>query len=170
MVLARKLKALKEDLKNWNYHVFGNVNVKQQQLFCDLGALDSKESLGGLSSSERDLRGTLLMELDKLAHFKETLWRQKSRVLWLKEGDNNTIFFHKIANSNRRRNFMEKLEVDGTLYSSESDIREKVVQFYTSLYTEKEAWRPFVDDLPFSMIGDLERNMLINRFDRDEIL
>ena len=170
MVLARKLKALKEDLKNWNYHVFGNVNVKQQQLFCDLGALDSKESLGGLSSSERDLRGTLLMELDKLAHFKETLWRQKSQVLWLKEGDNNTRFFHKIANSNRRRNFMEKLEVDGTLYSSESDIREKAVQFYTSLYTEKEAWRPFVDDLPFSMIGDLERNMLISRFDRDEIL
>uniref|UniRef100_A0A2N9EW14 Reverse transcriptase domain-containing protein n=1 Tax=Fagus sylvatica TaxID=28930 RepID=A0A2N9EW14_FAGSY len=170
VVLARKLKALKEDLKNWNYHVFGNVNVKQQQLFCDLGTLDSKESLGGLSSSERDLRGTLLMELDKLAHFKETLWRQKSRVLWLKEGDNNTRFFHKIANSNRRRNFIEKLEVDGTLYSSESDIREKAVQFYTSLYTEKEAWRPFVDDLPFSMIGDLERNMLISRFDRDEIL
>jgi hypothetical protein len=34
---------------------------------------------------------------------------------------------------------MEKLKVDGTLYSSESDIREKAVQFYTSLYTEKEA-------------------------------
>jgi hypothetical protein len=43
-------------------------------------------------------------------------------VLWLKEGDNNTSFFHKIANSNWRCNFMEKLEVNGTLYSSESDI------------------------------------------------
>jgi hypothetical protein len=170
LVLARKLKALKEDLKNWNYHVFGNVNVKQQQLFCDLGALDGKESLGGLSLSERDLWGTLLLELDKLAQLKETSWRQKSRVLWLKEGDNNTRFFHKIVNSNRRRNFMEKPEVDGTLYSSESDIRDKAVQFYTSLYMEKEAWRPFVDDLPFSMIGDLDRNMLITRFERDEIL
>ena len=169
LVLARKLKALKEDLKNWNYHVFGNVNVKQQQLFCDLGALDSKESLGGLSLSERDLRGTLLLELDKLAHLKETSC-QKSRILWLKEGDNNTRFFHKIVNSNRRRNFMEKLEVDGTLYSLESDIRDKVVQCHTSLYTEKEAWRPFVDDLPFSMIGELDWNMLITRFERDEIL
>jgi hypothetical protein len=75
VVLACKLKALKEDLKNWNYHVFGNVNVKQQQLFCDLGTLDSKESLGGLSSSKRDLQGTLLLELDKLAYFKETSWR-----------------------------------------------------------------------------------------------
>ena len=80
---------------------------------------------GGLSSTERDLRGSLLLELDKLAHFEETSWHQKSRVLWLKEGDNNTKFFHKIANSNRRRNLMEKLEVDGIVYSEDSVIRDK---------------------------------------------
>ena len=122
LLLARKLKALKEDLKKWNYHVFGNVSVKQQQLFCDLEALDSKESLRGFSPSERDLWGTLLLELVKLVHLEETFWRKKFRVLWLKEVDNNTRFFHKIANSNRHRNFMEKLEVGGTLYSSDSDI------------------------------------------------
>uniref|UniRef100_A0A2N9I593 Reverse transcriptase domain-containing protein n=1 Tax=Fagus sylvatica TaxID=28930 RepID=A0A2N9I593_FAGSY len=170
LVLARKLKALKEDLKQWNYHVFGNVGVKQQQLFCDLEVLDRKECCGGLSLSERDLRGTLLLELDKLAHFEETSWRQKSRVLWLKEGDNNTKFFHKMANSNRRRNFMEKLEVDGTLYTLDSDIRNKAVDYYTSLYTENETWRPVVDDLPFSRIGDMDRSMLTSRFEKDEVL
>uniref|UniRef100_A0A2N9FBT2 Uncharacterized protein n=1 Tax=Fagus sylvatica TaxID=28930 RepID=A0A2N9FBT2_FAGSY len=52
LVLARKLKALKEDLKQWNYHVFGNVSLKQQQLFCDLEALDRKEVC--LSRFEKD--------------------------------------------------------------------------------------------------------------------
>jgi hypothetical protein len=170
LVLARKLKALKEDLKRWNYHVFGNVNVKQQQLFCELEVLNSKEMQGGLSSTERDLRGSLLLELDKLAHFEKTSWRQKSRVLWLKEGDNNTKFFHKIANSNKRRNLMEKLEVDGILYSEDSIIRDKAVQFYENLYTETEEWRPFVDDLPFSRIDETDRSLLDSRFERDEIL
>lgn len=64
-------------------------------------------------------------------------WRQKSRVLWLKEGDNNTKFFHKMANSNRRWNFMEKLEVDGTMYSLDSDIRDKAVQ-YMLLYIRRQ--------------------------------
>jgi hypothetical protein len=29
LVLTRKLRALKEDLKKWNYHEFGNVSFKQ---------------------------------------------------------------------------------------------------------------------------------------------
>jgi hypothetical protein len=170
VVLARKLKALKEDLKQWNYHEFGNVSTKLKQLSCELEVLDCKERQGGLSSMERDLRGSLLLELDRLAHLEETSWRQKSRVRWLKEGDNNTKFFHKIANSNRRRNFMEKLEVGDVVYTSDSDIRAQAVQFYESLYTEEESWRPFVDDLPFSAIGDLDRNMLDSRFEKEEII
>jgi hypothetical protein len=38
-VLASKLKALKEDLKLWNKHVFGDVNLKQLQLSSELSRL-----------------------------------------------------------------------------------------------------------------------------------
>jgi hypothetical protein len=85
--------------------------------------LDEKEELGGLSYADRDRRKVVISELDKLAHLEETSWRQKSRVLWLKEGDNNTKFFHKMANSNRRRNYMKKVEVDGTVHENASDIQ-----------------------------------------------
>jgi hypothetical protein len=137
-VLACKLKALKEDLKQWNHLEFGNVGFRQAQLLGKLEVLNSKECSGGLSSSENHLCRIHFLDLENLAHLDETLWRQKSRVLWLKEGDSNTKFFHKIANSNHHRNFMEKIEVEGTTYHRDSDIREKVVQFYESLYIEKE--------------------------------
>jgi exonuclease III len=100
-VLAQKLKALKGDLKEWNKLVYGDVGIKRQQLECELQAYDDKESLTGLSLEEHILREVCKAELESVAHSEEVLWRQKSRILWLKEGDNNTKFFHQMVNSHR---------------------------------------------------------------------
>ena len=169
-VLTSKLKALKEDIKLWNKHVFGNVNMKELQLLADLSKFDEKEEMVGLSSADRDNRRAVVGELDKLAHLKETSWRQKSRVLWLKEGDNNTQFFHKMANSNRRRNHMGKVEVDGIVHDDAAKIRDKVVSFYEDLYQEKESWRPSLVGLNFHSIGVSESSHLERKFDREEVL
>uniref|UniRef100_A0A2N9G0Y7 Uncharacterized protein n=1 Tax=Fagus sylvatica TaxID=28930 RepID=A0A2N9G0Y7_FAGSY len=85
-VLACKLKALKEDLKQWNHLEFGNVGFRQAQLLGKLEVLNSKECSGGLSSSENHLCRIHFLDLENLAHLDETSWWQKSRVLWLKEG------------------------------------------------------------------------------------
>uniref|UniRef100_A0A2N9IM54 non-specific serine/threonine protein kinase n=1 Tax=Fagus sylvatica TaxID=28930 RepID=A0A2N9IM54_FAGSY len=140
-VLASKLKALKEDLKHWNKHVFGDINLKQLQLMAELSQLDEKEEREG----------------------------QKSRVLWLKEGDNNTKYFHKMANSNRRRNYMHKVEVDGIVHETDKEIRDNVVSFYEELYQETENWRPSVDGLDFHSIGAAKSSHLERKFDREEV-
>jgi hypothetical protein len=169
-VLSQKLKALKGDLKLWNKQVFEDVGLKRQQLECDLQFFDEKEGTSFLTSEERVLREACKSELEKLALLEEVSWRQKSRVLWLKEGDNVTKFFHQMANSHRRNNYMERVEVDGAVYEVESEVREKVVQYYASLYQEHEPWRPTIDGLDFDLISDEEQAMLERKFDRDEVL
>ena len=62
--------------------------------------------------------------------------RQKSRMLFVKEGDNNTLFFHRVANSHRRTNHIRGIEVDGVLYEDEEEVWSKVVHFYQNLYIE----------------------------------
>uniref|UniRef100_A0A2N9IZD1 Reverse transcriptase domain-containing protein n=1 Tax=Fagus sylvatica TaxID=28930 RepID=A0A2N9IZD1_FAGSY len=169
-VLAQKLKALKGDLKEWNKRVFGDVGIKRQQLECELQAFDDKESLSSLSLEEHILRDVCRAELENVAQLEEVSWRQKSRTLWLKEGDNNTKFFHKMANSHRRYNYMDKVVVDGVVYEEESEIREKVVHFYESLYQESETWRPMVDGLEFDGITATESALLERKFGKDEVL
>lgn len=58
----------------------------------------------------------LCIEIEKTMLLEEISWRQKSRVLWLREGDNNTKLFLRMANSNRRS--IESLLVDGVLSSN----------------------------------------------------
>jgi exonuclease III len=169
-VLAQKLKALKGDLKEWNKRVFGDVGIKRQQLECELQDFDDKESRSSLSLEEHILRDVCRAELENVAQLEEVSWRQKSRTLWLKEGDNNTKFFHKMANSHRRYNYMDKVVVDGVVYEEESEIREKVVHFYESLYQESETWRPMVDGLEFDGITATESALLERKFGKDEVL
>ena len=53
-------------------------------------------------------------ELERLITMEESSWQQISRVLWLKEEDNSTRFFHWMPNSHRRYNHLGFLEVSGS--------------------------------------------------------
>ena len=66
----------------------------------------------------------------------EVSWKQKPRMLCIKEGDNNTKIFHKMANSQRRHNHIGMLEMDGVTYEDEAEMPDRVVQFYKKLYKE----------------------------------
>ena len=150
--------------------MFGDVGVQRQKLECELQALDEKESVSNLTPAERLMRESYKDDLERLAHLEEVSWRQKSKVLWLKEGDNNTNFFHKMANSHRRYNYMEKVEVDGVGHENDSEVREKVANFYESLYQEHEDWRPMVDGLDFARITDEAKVLLEAKFDKEEVV
>ena len=75
-----------------------------------------------------------------------------------------------MANSHRKYNHLNFLEVNGVIYEEEAEVAAQVVQFYKTLYQESEEWRPFVEGLEFDQIGELERGWLERSFEKDEIL
>ena len=63
-------------------------------------------------------------DFKKWALIEEISWRQKSRKVWLREGDKNTGFFHKMTNSHRRRNCFSKIKLNGIWLTEEQEIKE----------------------------------------------
>jgi hypothetical protein len=111
----------------------------------------------------------LSKELERLLLCEEVSWRQKSRALWLREGDKNTKFFHRVANSNRRNNSIESLLINGSLTSNVPTMKTHIVQFYSHLYSEQCRWRPKPDGLSFHSIGAEEGSWLERDFEESEV-
>jgi hypothetical protein len=99
----------------------------------------------------------------------EVSWRQKARLMWLKEGDKCTKFFHSIANSNRRHNTIDSLMIGDHLSSNQAEISEHIVEFYKNLFTEQCRWRLKVDGIAFDSISEVEAGWLERDFKEEEV-
>ena len=51
--MAKKLRALKVDLKKWNREEFGDLAFRKNNLLTELMGLDAREELLGLSNGEQ---------------------------------------------------------------------------------------------------------------------
>ena len=81
--------------------MFGDVVFRMKCLLTELLELDMREKLQVLSLVDRSRRTVIRADIEHLASLDEISWRQKSKVLFIKEGDNNSRFFHRLANSHR---------------------------------------------------------------------
>ena len=88
----------------------------------------------------------------------------------MKEGDNNTHFFHRLANSHRRANQINNIKVDRVVYEDEMEVRSQVVHFYQVLHQEAKMRRPSMDGLDFSCIEEEERLSLERAFSKEEVI
>ena len=66
----------------------------------------------------------------------EEIWlTQRSRVLWLREGDHNTGYFQAQAAQRKRMNKIQGLTMaDGAVWANESEDKAEVQSFYQNLY------------------------------------
>lgn len=78
----------------------------------------------------------LSREFDEASRNEEIAWRQRSRIQWLKHGDKNTKYFHRMATAHKRINSIEKLEVNGRELTDTDEIKQRLLISIRN-YTEK---------------------------------
>ena len=131
------MKVMKKKIKEWNRDVFDRLEVNKNLALQQVAFWDGVESEKSLTESETELKREAKETFKKWVILEETHWRQVSRELWLKEGDKNTGFFHRIANAHRRNNSLDKIKINGGWLADEQEVREGIVNAFQQLLSEE---------------------------------
>ncbi|CAJ2634985.1 unnamed protein product [Trifolium pratense] len=66
----------------------------------------------------------------------ETMWRQRSRAVWLKNGDRNTKFFHNKASQRSKVNNIQKIiDEDGVWWRGEEQVEKVFINYFEDLFS-----------------------------------
>jgi hypothetical protein len=133
----QRLKNLKQHIKSWNKSTFGNIFQAQDNLNKQIQSLQQQIRQHGLTDSLKHQETHLNNQLAERREQEEILWRQKSRIQWLKEGERNTKFFHRSMIQRLQSNHITHLVSDqGTEIQQHTDIEKEMLSYYKNLLSE----------------------------------
>ncbi|XP_061993315.1 uncharacterized protein LOC133711169 [Rosa rugosa] len=134
-IWVANLKACQKSLSNWCLKTFPNSHKQVDTLFIQLNHLHNS-SVPYAGSQIRDVT----QQIQDLWVLEEIFWQQRSRISWLKLGDNNTKFFHQSATQRRQRNRILRLRnANGLWLDSDMSIADTFLQYYKQLFSTSGA-------------------------------
>lgn len=95
--MSSKLRECGEKLRQWNKHNCGNFQRRIRALKQELTTIREGERTEAAARQ----KGALSDELDEWLAREELLWKQRSRMTWLKGGEHNATFF-KVKETQRK--------------------------------------------------------------------
>lgn len=89
--MLRTMERFKRRLTIWNNCCFGNIFGRKQKCMAYLNGI--QQARGGCDNNFlNSLENKLLTKMDQILTQEENLWKQKSWIFWLLEGERNTRF------------------------------------------------------------------------------
>jgi hypothetical protein len=125
--LLKNCHRVKKEFINWNKIVFGQTKAR-------ISAIEEKiKVLQELPPSQEniEMKAALNLELNEWLEKEELKWKQKSRELWLKEGDRNSKFFHLSTLVRRRRNSIVEIKLDNVEWIHS---RDEIERYFTAQF------------------------------------
>ena len=165
--VASNLIRCADALAIWNQNVVGNISKQIQEKRRSLNSLTMDDQHGSRGADINHLR----KEINDLLDSKETIWRQRNKVHWYKEGDQNTKFSHTRASERRRKNTILELWNDnGEWCESKESITATAISYFENIYST--SFPTGIDEITNVVPGRVTEEMnteLTQVFTRDEV-
>ena len=156
--LCKKQETTCKALRKWNKEVFGMCQTRINSLIHKISEIQRAEP----SDWNGNIEAKLQAELREWLLRSEVLWHQKSRELWLKEGDKNTNFFHLSTIIRRHQNNIEAIRGDDGIWITDNcPIRQHLQEKFKNLFTAEDVNFPNqLEDLISTVISEEENRAL----------
>ncbi|XP_062103848.1 uncharacterized protein LOC133814961 [Humulus lupulus] len=154
-----------EVLGRWGKEVTGNLNFRIEVSKRRLLRLKGRRDEGAMSRFKEEKQ-----KLFQAISQKEIFWRQRSKQLWLKAGDQNTKYFHAAASARRRQNHISRLKnASGEWVDWDSGLQDTIEAYFTELFSSSDTdWGLIVDGIQPS-ITDHQNRELLKPVEADEV-
>ena len=162
--VSAALQSTMTSLRSWSNRRFGNVtreiNKSRSQL----------EELMHMNADRQEIR-KVSDKLNELMYKEEMLWLQRSRIMWLKEGDRNTKFFQSKSVWRARKNRIKELhDAAGNVYTDTDTMSNMATSYFKEIFTAAPSLEASgVVDLVNMVITDNDNDKLCAEFTDQEI-
>ncbi|XP_019156592.1 PREDICTED: uncharacterized protein LOC109153209 [Ipomoea nil] len=78
--------------------------------------------------------GAAEFELEGLLKAEEVFWKQRSKQLWLKQGDSNTKFFHRTATARRRNNTLLHIKDHSGDWAEGPGMQAEIIRYFNDIF------------------------------------
>ncbi|XP_024964818.1 uncharacterized protein LOC112505099 [Cynara cardunculus var. scolymus] len=137
-----KLKNLKLRIKSWKIGVNKDKTEQENSLKRSLDSFDIKVENTTLSMEEISSRKDILMKIKAMEENKVKELKQKARLRWVVDGEENSSFFHGIVNANRRSNFIHGISSNGVWVTDPSEVKQEAFNFFSERFRSRSVIRP----------------------------
>jgi hypothetical protein len=127
--LVQVLENMQSTLRRWSKQHFSSVTDELNKLRMEL------ETIQGRPIVNNDECRAIKDQMDELLYQEEMMWLQRSRVSWLKEGDQNTKYFHQQSKWRAQKNKIKKLKEDGSWCDNPRELQNMAQQYFADLYS-----------------------------------
>ncbi|KAJ0897860.1 putative RNA-directed DNA polymerase [Helianthus annuus] len=167
--LMTKLARIRSALKSWRDEFLLKEKESELTALSELEKLEEEMELKDLSEEEEWIMTENRKIIQDIDYRKRADIKQKGRLKWAIDGDENTKFFHVVVNNRKAVNSIHGFNIDGEWCTKPSKIKKMVYSFFRDKFKDNLKFRPHLHCFNIKKISEAESLMLVEPFSENEI-